>query len=595
MSEERTLHGLAASPGIAIGEAWWYRRQSLYVERERTDSPEEDLQRLDEACRRALAELDDLIARRQEALSPDDLAIFHAQRLMVQDPDLRARVERAVRAGQAVERAWQEEIEQVAGELEALPDPYFQARAADIRDVGRRVLRHLLGVTEAVAFPDHPVVVLAEDLTPSDTVHMPSEVVLAFCTEGGGPTSHAAILARRQGIPAVVGIGPALGEVASEERVIVDGYAGVVIVHPTKETLARFHARQRHLTHEEEAARARATEEALTRDGTRVEVGANVGGPEDAKTALAAGAEGIGLLRTEFLYLERTTPPTEEEQLHVYRRIFHIMGNRPVVVRTLDVGGDKPLPYLPLPTEANPFLGVRAIRLARKHPQILHTQLRAILRAGVGHPVRIMFPMVATVKEMQWLRQTVEEVVVTLSTSGEAVPQDVQVGMMVEIPAAALLAEKFCPWIDFFSIGTNDLSQYTLAADRTNADVAALADGLHPAVLRLIKQVTDAARAAGKWVGVCGAIAGEEAAVPVLIGLGVNELSVAPSRVPLIKAEVRRWEMSSAREVAEKALEMTDAAEVRELCLSAGLAHRDRSGGRQADRDLGSARDRVER
>ena len=564
MGEERVLTGLAASPGVAIGEAWWYTRVDLKVRREHTEDPEGDIRRLHQAIARAVEELEQLMSRQADTLSPNDLAIFQAQQLMAQDPELVGRVEKFVRAGVAVERAWVEEVERAAQELESLPDPYFQARAADIRDVGRRVLRHLLGVAEEVSFPEHPVVILADDLTPSDTVHMPAQVVLAFCTEGGGPTSHAAILARRQGIPAVVGLGPALQEVSNGATVIVDGDTGLVVVHPQEKTLLRYRQRRGEMARAQAAAASRASEEARTRDGVRIEVGANVAIPEDAESAVAAGADEIGLLRTEFLYLDRQTAPSEEEQVRVYRRIFQTMAGRPVVVRTLDVGGDKPLPYLPLPEEPNPFLGVRAIRVAREHPEILETQLRAILRAGAGFPVRIMFPMVATVAEMRWLRETVASVRDALAGQGIPVPEDLQVGMMVEIPSAALLAEKFCPWVDFFSIGTNDLSQYTLAADRTNAAVAALADGLQPAVLRLIRMVTEAAHDAGRWVGVCGAVAGEEVAVPVLIGLGVDELSVAPKRIALIKEEVRRWDMSTARELASTALNLTDATEVRQ-------------------------------
>ncbi len=565
----RRLQGLPASPGVALGPAWWFRRAKRGPLRARGEDPAVERARLEAARQQAAAELAALQEANRDRLPPEELAIFEAQTLMLQDPELLAQVEAALAEGASAEAAWSQAVEAFAARLAALPAPYFQARAADVRDVGNRVLRHLMGAPEEPTMPAHPVIVVADDLLPSETVHLDPQRVLAFVTEGGGPTAHAAILARRLGIPAVVAVGSALRAVPDGATLLVDGEAGWVEIEPAPEVIRQAQARQARWQAERAQAEAAAHEPALTRDGVRIEVAANVGSLEDAREAFRRGADAIGLLRTEFLYLERAVAPTEEEEVAAYRALLEAMGGKPVVVRTLDVGGDKPLPYLPMPSEPNPFLGVRGVRLSRQHPDLLRQQLRALLRAGAGFPLRIMFPMVSTVEEIRWLRALLGEVRAALAREGVPLPEDLQVGMMVEVPAAALLAEHFQPWVDFFSIGTNDLTQYVLAADRTNPAVAGMADGLHPAVLRLIRQVTAAAEGTGKWVGVCGELAGDLQAVPVLIGLGVRELSVNPVRVPEVKAAVRRWSLQEAQALAEAALAQEDAPAVRRLVQEA--------------------------
>lgn len=563
------VQGISASPGIAIGPGWQYRRQSLTIPCETADDPKAEEKRLMAAQEAATAELCDLIDCQQDRLSPDELAIFQAQNMMLSDPDLLAKVLAAIAEGASAEAAWWAGIRQVASDLEALSDPYFRARAADVRDVGERVLRRLLGVPAELPMPDHPVVVIAEDLMPSDTVGMEAGRVLAICTAGGGPTSHAAILARRLGMAAVVGLSESLLQVPDGTTVLVDGDAGELIIEPDQSTLDAARARQVVWRAQWADAKVASHEPALTRDGVHIEVAANVCSLEDAELAADYGADGVGLLRTEFLYLDRATAPGEDEQVAIYRPIVHALGGNPVVVRTLDIGGDKPLRYLSLPHEANPFLGVRAIRLARQYPDLLRVQLRAILRAAVGNNVRVMFPMVSNVEEVAWLHGLFGGLRDEMAAVGEPIADNLQIGIMVEIPSAALLAERFLPWVDFFSIGTNDLSQYTLAADRTNANVATMADGLHPAVLRLIRLVTEAAHGSDKWVGLCGEIAGEELAVPILIGLGVDELSVNPKQVPLIKAAVRRWSMADAQDLANQASNLDNGHAVRQLVEAA--------------------------
>lgn len=565
----RRLQGLPASPGVAVGPAWWFRRAVATPRRVRVEDAPAERARLAAARAQAVAELQTLLEAQRDRLPPEERAIFEAQALMLEDPELLARVEEGLASGLSAEAAWSQAVEAFAAQLAALPDPYFQARAADVRDIGNRVLRHLIGAPAEARMPDHPVVVVADELLPSETVTLDPGRVLAFVMAGGGPTAHAAILARRLGVPAVVAVGPALHQVAEGALLVVDGEAGWVEVDPAPEVVRVAQTRRDlWLQHRQQAARE-ALGPAYTRDGLRIEVAANVGSLADAQQAAQAGADGVGLLRTEFLYLGRTAAPTEEEEVTAYRALLEAMGGRPVVVRTLDVGGDKPLPYLPMLPEANPFLGVRGVRLSRQHPELLRQQLRALLRAGAGFPLRIMFPMVSTVEEIRWLRAVFEEVRRALEARGDPLPQDLQIGMMVEVPSAALLAEHFLPWVDFFSVGTNDLAQYTLAADRTHPAVARMADGLHPAVLRLIRMVTEAAVPAGRWVGVCGELAGDPFAVPVLIGLGVRELSVNPVRIPEVKAAVRRWSLAEAEALAREALRQESAEAVRRLVQAA--------------------------
>jgi phosphocarrier protein FPr len=401
-------------------------------------------------------------------------------------------------------------------------------------------------------------------LTPADTAALDRELVRGIATAYGSATSHSAILARSLGIPAVVGVGEHLLEVPEGTPLLLDGDAGAVYVDPAEEVVSDYE-RQR-AEHEKSARRAlaSASQPAATRDGRRIEVVANVGSLADVDAAVTNGAEGVGLLRTEFLFLDRDSLPSEEEQLAAYEEIAELLHGRPLILRTLDVGADKPLPYLPRRPEANPFLGVRGIRLGLDQPELLETQLRAALRAAAAHPLKVMFPMVATVAEYREAVSVLTRARDRLEQAGEPAGQ-MDVGIMVEVPSAALAAEAFAPEVDFFSIGTNDLTQYTLAAERGNERVAGLADALHPSVLRLVQAVTEAAQAHGKWVGVCGELASEPLAVPVLVGLGVTELSVNAPAIPAIKEAVREVDSGEASTLAREALRLGSAEEVRAL------------------------------
>ena len=554
----RTIRGIAASRGVAIGPAFHFRRADLSFERCTVEDPAAEWARFQAALETAREQLADVYAKAEAESGAEQAAIFQAHALMLEDPELLEAVRTAIEE-QCInaEAALSDAAEMYVQMLEALDDEYLSARAADVRDVATRVLRILLGVAESpTANLTVPSIILARDLTPSDTVLLDKSLVLGFCTAEGGATSHTAILARGLGLPAIVGAGPSVLEIPDGAMLVLDGGDGTLLVGPDEGTVAEYRARQAAATVVLARAREKAHEPAVTRDGHRIEVAANIGNVEGARAALEAGAEGVGLLRTEFLYLERSRLPDEEEQYRAYRAIVDVFGDRPVVLRTLDIGGDKDLPYLDLPHEMNPFLGLRAIRLCLARPELFRPQLRAALRAGAGRNLKLMFPMVATVSEVRAARAVLEECRAELLAEGQPVAEEMEVGIMVEIPAAALMADHLAAEVDFFSIGTNDLSQYTLAADRTNAQVAPLATGFQPAVLRLVRDVIAAAHAQGKWVGLCGELAGEPLAIPILLGLGLDEFSMNPPAIPLAKQVIRALTLEEAQEVAQAALKL---------------------------------------
>lgn len=563
----KTIRGIAASRGIAVGPSFHFRPADLTFGRRTVEDTDAEWARFQDAIETASEQMAQVCSIAEVECGPEDAAIFQAQAMMLEDPELLHAV-RASIEGQCVnaEAALSDAVEAYAETLESLDDVYLSARSADARDVLTRVLRVLLGVTESpTAELTIPSIILAHDLTPSDTVLLDKSLVLGFCTAEGGATSHTAILARGLGLPAVVGIGSDIETVPSDEMLVLDGTDGLLLVNPDEKTLEAYRGQQAATLAVLAQAQKQAFDPAITRDGHRVEVVANIGNVEGAWAALESGAEGVGLLRTEFLYLERTSLPTEGEQYEAYRAITDAIGDRPVVLRTLDIGGDKELPYLDLPQEANPFLGLRAIRLCLQRPELFRPQLRAALRAGAGYNLKLMFPMVATVAEIRLARAVLEECRAELIAEGCPVGEEMEVGIMVEVPAAALMADHLAAEVDFFSIGTNDLSQYVLAADRTNAQVAPLASAFHPAVLGLVRDVIVAAHVQGKWVGLCGELAGEPLAVPILLGLGLDEFSMNPPAIPLVKQIIRALTLEEAREIAQAVLRLDDPDAVRAL------------------------------
>jgi phosphoenolpyruvate-protein phosphotransferase len=554
-----TVRGLAASPGLAIGPLRLLRQRRIVVERCAKD-PERERQRLDEAISTARAELQELYLEVKEKSGAAGAAIFLAHAEFLADPDLLARAERRIAQGESAGWAWRETIEAEADSLARLDDPLLAGRATDLRDVGTRVLRRLAGVIEEEAeLPGEPVILLAEDLTPSDAAALDPARVLGFCTARGGPTSHAAIIARSLGIPAVVGAGPAAMNQPDGAPAVLDGDNGVLYIDPSADDLVTARAAQSSLAGLRDAEHRTRYEPALTTDGVRIEVVANTGLAKEAAQAVEAGGEGIGLMRSEFLFLERDTAPSEDEQYAAYREAAEALAGLPLIVRTLDIGGDKAVPYLDLPAEENPFLGVRGIRLCLLHPELFKTQLRAIFRASAHGSIKIMYPMISGLADLR------EALAITEQVRRELGAEKLEVGIMIEVPSAVMMAPELAEHVDFFSIGTNDLTQYVLAMDRGHPQLARQADGLHPAVLRMIDQTVRAAAGKNAWVGVCGGVAGEPLGAVILIGLGVTELSVSIPSIAAIKARIRNVSMRDAGALARRALACDSAEAVRAL------------------------------
>jgi multiphosphoryl transfer protein len=560
-------HPIGASPGLGIGPAQpWPPTPTEALTSTDTSEPTADpateWQRLTEAIDAARHNIERVRDRAAEQVGEHEAGIFDAHLALLDDPELGAAAKARVDGGEPAGAAWAAAVTEAHDAIAALPDPYLSARAADVRAVGDevlRALRHKVGTPEALTSPDG--VLVAADLTPAEAAGLDSDRVKAVLLAYGSPTAHSVILLRALGIPAVVGAGPEVLEIAAGTPLAVDGSRGELVVDPDAEALRAFADRAGALADRQREAAAHAGEPAATRDGTPIPVAANLGSVADAVTATEGGADLAGLVRTEFLFLDRDRAPDAAEQEATYRAIAAAMGGRRITLRTLDVGGDKPLSYLPMPTEANPFLGVRGIRLALARPELLAEQLLAVVRVAHDTPVDLMFPMVATLDELLAARRALDDAVTQV---GRGVPPGLRVGIMVEVPAAALKAAVFAPHVDFFSIGTNDLTQYTLAAERGNDAVAALGDALDPGVLRLV-EVVCAAAGDDTLVAVCGEAAADEQATAVLLGLGVRELSVTPRAVARVKQAVRAVDLPTARALATEALRAESAAAVRAL------------------------------
>ncbi|MBX0326150.1 phosphoenolpyruvate--protein phosphotransferase [Oscillochloris sp. ZM17-4] len=565
MPTAQIMRGLAAAPGIVIGPALVFNPVSA-AGAAAAESPEDAMARLDAA----IAEVDIAIAALEEQLRAEEQAeeaeIFGAHRMLLGDPSLRERaaaliVEGGMGAAQAIGAAGEEQ----AAELIAIGDEYLSARAADVRDVVGQVQRRLTGAKGLAERLEAPAVVVARDLGPSDLISAPRERLLGFALAAGGLTAHSTILARALGIPAVVGLGEDLLDLPEGVALALDGAAGSLHIDPPAEALARLRGARADIDARMDAMRADVGLPAVTRDGRAVALVANASTPAEALAARAWGAAGVGLLRTELLFLERPDLPGEEEQLALYTAVAAELPGAPITVRTLDVGGDKHLPAFPLPHEDNPFLGWRGLRIGLSQPEILLPQLRALLRAGAAADIRIMLPMVSTVDELRRARALLDRAREQLAEEGLEQAASPQLGVMIEVPAAALNAEALAREADFFSIGTNDLTQYTLACDRGNSRINELYQPLDPAVLRLIRMTCEAAHRHGRHVAVCGELGGDPAATALLIGLGVDELSCGPNSLPLVRAAIRAAEGAAATELADRALACASAAEVRDL------------------------------
>jgi multiphosphoryl transfer protein len=555
------LTGIAASAGVVVGPAHRLGGALAPPADRPAGEPAEERALLDRAlgtARTAVAADRTLVQRRAGAA---DAAIFDAHLALLDDDALLDPAQAAIDAGATAERAWYDAAQEVAARYRALSEPLLQERATDVLDVGRRVLTAMSG--DQTEGPGAVGVVIADELTPADAASLDPETVLGIATARGSVTAHAAILARALGLPAVVGLGPAVLEITDGTALLLDGEAGTILVDPSPEAQDQAQKRRAREAERHAVAVRHAAEPAVMGDGTPVEVFANLGAADEAARAVELGAEGVGLLRTEFLFLGRDRLPDEDEQTETLRQIAVALQGRPLIVRTLDAGADKPLPALPMPPEANPFLGVRGIRLGLARPDVLGTQLRAILRVAVEHPVRAMLPMVATQAEVLATRALLDEA--RLQTG---ITAPLELGIMVEVPAAALAAAHLAEHVDFFSLGTNDLTQYTMAAERGDARLAALLAGPQPAVLRLVQATVEGARAHERWVGVCGELAGDPAAAVLLAGLGVTELSMAPGLIPEVKAALRGVPgLEAARAAALAAVDAADVAEARALGL----------------------------
>jgi phosphocarrier protein len=558
-AEAGVLHGVCAAPGLVGGPLFRLTAISLPVDAGNHD-PEQQLHVLDTALTVVRGEIDHTLAQARKHKNTDEEAIFAAHLALLEDPALLNAANTSIDQGMAATHAWSQSIDVQCEVLQQLGSPLLAERANDLRDLKQRVLRALLGETWHYNVPAGAIVA-AHELTPSDLLQLSQQGVAGLCMAEGGATSHVAILARGKGLPCMVALGSTLLDQQQGQAVVLDADGGRLELMPSAERLAEVHQAQ--LDHQQRRAeqQAQAHTPALTLDGLQIEVAANVASSAEAADALANGADGVGLLRTEFLFVDRNTAPDEEEQRAAYQAVLDAMGDKSVIIRTIDVGGDKQLDYLPLPAEANPVLGLRGIRLAQVRPEILDQQLRALLHVRPLSRCRILLPMVTEVDELLHVRQRLDALCTELRVS--ELPE---LGVMIEVPAAALLAEQLAEHADFLSIGTNDLSQYTLAMDRDHAGLASRVDAMHPALLRLIAQTCAGAAVHNRWVGVCGALASDPLATPVLIGLGVSELSVSPVQIGEIKDRVRHLDVAECRRISQHLLKLSSAAAVRHAC-----------------------------
>lgn len=564
----KMLKGIAASDGIAAAKAYMLVQPDLSFTEKSIDDPEAEVKRLDDALAASKKELELIKAKATENLGAEEAEVFEAHLTILADPELIGQIKDKINSDKVnAEAALKSVTDMFISMFESMADnAYMQERAGDIRDVTKRVMSHLLGVTlPNPALINEEVVIVAHDLTPSDTAQLDRNFVKGFITDIGGRTSHSAIMSRTLEIAAVVGSGNATSEVKDGDMVIIDGIEGDAIVNPSEDQLAEYKQKAADFAAQKAEWKLLKDAKSVTADGKEVTLAANIGTPDDVVGANDNGAEAVGLFRSEFLYMNSAELPTEDEQFEAYKKAIEGMNGKQVVVRTMDIGGDKELPYLPLPEEENPFLGYRAIRISLDRQDIFRTQLRALLRASAFGRLAIMFPMIATVNEFKQAKAIFEEEKANLVAAGVKVSDDIEVGMMMEIPAAAMIADKLAKYADFFSIGTNDLIGYTMAADRGNERVSYLYQPYNPSILRLVKRIIDASHAEGKWTGMCGEMAGDQVAVPLLAGLGLDEFSMSATSILKTRSLMKTLDTTKMQELADKALDCETAEEVTAL------------------------------
>lgn len=538
-----TLEGKSVFGGVAIGKIQFYKRNEITIKRTRVEDVEAEVERFQNAKAKTLELLKGLYEKALEDVGEANAMIFEAHQLMLEDPDYVESIENIIRTQDVnAEYAIGATADNFAAIFEAMDDAYMQGRAADVRDVSERLLQALSSQNETVMVMDEPVIIAANDLVPSETVQLDKEKVLSFVTMYGSANSHTAILARTMNIPAVIGLGEALKEEYDGKVAIVDGVDGKVYIDPDEETMASMQKKQKKDQEQKELLNQLKGKENVTKSGQKVNVYANIGNLADVGAVLKNDAGGIGLFRSEFLYLESDTYPTEEQQFAVYKKVAETMAGKKVIIRTLDIGADKQVDYFKLDKEDNPALGYRAIRICLTRPEIFKTQLRALYRASAYGQISIMFPMIISVAEVKKIKEIVEEVKAELRTEGAAFREDVELGIMIETPAAVMVSRELAKEVDFFSVGTNDLTQYTLAIDRQNQKLEDFYDSHHPAVLAMIRMAAESAHAEGKWIGICGELGADVTLTETFLKMGIDELSVAPGMVLKVRQKIREAE-----------------------------------------------------
>ncbi|MXQ52270.1 phosphoenolpyruvate--protein phosphotransferase [Shimazuella alba] len=567
------LKGIPVSPGVAISTALFLESKSITTEKKSITKEEisTEQQKLEVGITQTEEQLTKLHQQLLDSVGEEQASIMSAHLMLLKDPAFIDEINNHIQNDLIdVSSAVQVTVDQFVKIFENIDDEYMRERATDIKDIGNRLIANILGKSEEKTIqPEGSFILVSDDLTPSETVTLPRDRVKAIIVAKGGKTSHAAILARSLGIPAIMGIGEQLAiEIATGDSLIIDGSTGEIFINPDAALISAYEEKQKEEQKEKEQLALLKDRKAVTKDGTPIELVANIKGPQDAEEVLEQGGEGIGLFRSEFLFMDRSSLPSEEEQYDAYSEVVKNLGGKPVIIRTLDIGGDKHLPYLDLPEEMNPFLGWRAIRISLSRPALFQTQLRALLRASAHGKVRIMFPMISNLEQIQEVKRILEETKKQLADESIAFDPDIETGVMIEIPSACLIADELAKEVDFFSIGTNDLVQYTLAVDRMNEHISDLYDHFHPAVLRLIKMVIDASHRNGIWTGMCGEMAGDLHATEILLGLGLDEFSVSPTLLPKIKHQLLQLSMEKAQQVAQHALSLGTPAEVQEYAIA---------------------------